>query len=187
MYTGEPMPRLGVLLMANHGVDLTGHLSTQVTEYSVARADIILGMTREHVREVVALSPEAWPKTFTLKDFVRRTERVGPRHRHQRVADWLESLGAERAPYDVLGADPDDDVIDPFRRRAKVWTRVIDEVDELAGRIVPTLGLGGLSRRDPVQIAPLMTHRRHRWIFRLGRRSPLEWATTEAGGSTGHG
>ena len=34
--------------------------------------DLVLTMTREHLREVVALDPGAWPRTFTLKEIVRR-------------------------------------------------------------------------------------------------------------------
>jgi protein-tyrosine-phosphatase len=135
--------------MAQYGVDLSNHVSRQVTAGSAAEAEIILGLTREHVREVVAMAPQAWPKTFTLKDFVRRAERVGPRRRHQRVADWLVSVGTGREPYQVLGADPEDDVIDPFGRRERVWKQVVDEIDDLVRRIVPTLGT--VARTKPRQ------------------------------------
>jgi protein-tyrosine-phosphatase len=164
-YTGEPMPPVGLSAMAEHGVDLSSYLSAQVAEDTVAAADIILGMAREHVREVVAISPDAWPKTFTLKDFVRRAE-GHTRGRHQRVTDWLDGIGAERGPYDVLGADPEDDVHDPFRQRSRVWNRVIAEVDELVSRFVPTLGM---SRPEPSgsheNVLPLRTPRRPRRNF----------------------
>ncbi len=139
-FAGEPMPPIGVSLMAEYGLNLSNHVSSQVTAQSAAEAGVILGLTREHVREVVAMSPEVWPKTFTFKDFVRRAERVGARRRHQRLADWLESVGADREPRHVLGADPEDDVIDPIGRRVGVWKKVVDEIDELVTRIVPALG-----------------------------------------------
>ena len=134
------MPPIGVSLMTQYGIDLSSHISTPVTERSAVEAGIILAFTREHVRQVVEMSPEAWPKTFTLKDFVRRAERAGRRRRHQRVADWLITVGADRDPYQVLGADPEDDVIDPYGRRERVWKQVIGEIDELVSRLVPTLG-----------------------------------------------
>jgi protein-tyrosine-phosphatase len=99
----------------------------------------VLGMAREHVREIIAISPGAWPKTFALKDFVRRAEKIGPRGRHQRVSDWLDSVGADRDRYDVLGMDPADDVPDPFGQRPRVWDRVIDEINDLVSRTIPTL------------------------------------------------
>jgi protein-tyrosine phosphatase len=181
-FTGERMPPVGVSLMARHGVDLSGHIGVQVTEHSVAEADIVLGMTREHVREVVGILPEAWPKTFTLKDFVRRAERAGPRYRHQRIADWLESVGAERQPYEALGADSKDDVADPFRRRAWVWRRVVREMDGLVTRMVPTLGLIGPGTRAPAHIHVRWEKQGHQRIVSLAKRSQLEWATSDAGG-----
>jgi protein-tyrosine phosphatase len=134
------VPPIGVSLMTQYGVDLSDHVSSQVTERSAANAEIILGMTREHVREVVAMSPEAWLKTFTLKDFVRRAERAAPRRKHQRVTDWLVSVGADREPYQVLGADPEDDVTDPYGQRERVWKQVVGEIDDQVSRIVRILG-----------------------------------------------
>lgn len=140
-FTGESTPPIGVSLMAEHGVDLARHRSSAVTKDLVKDADIILGMTREHVRDVVAMSPEAWPKTFTIKDFVRRAERIGPPRRRQRLDDWLESVGADRNPHDLLGKDPSDEVPDPFGQRARAWNRVIDDLDDLVSRLIPALGV----------------------------------------------
>jgi protein-tyrosine phosphatase len=139
--TGEPTPEIGISLMAERGIDLAPHRSTPVTKDEINAADIILGMTREHVREIVGISPEAWPKTFTLKDFVRRTGQVAPPRRHQRFADWLATVGEDRDPQGVLGSHPNDDVPDPFGQRAKAWKRVIDELDDLISRIPGVLGL----------------------------------------------
>ena len=182
---GEPMPSIGVSLMAHHGVDVSKHVSTQVTERSVKEADIVLGMTREHARELMAISPEAWSKTFTLKDFVRRAERAGPRHRHQRVADWLESVGANRELHDVLAADPGDDILDPYGRRSRVWKRVIDEMDDYVDRMVSVLGLSHLKARETERIEVLGSRQPNRGIFRLGKRRQLELANPDiAGGAS---
>jgi protein-tyrosine-phosphatase len=140
-FTGEPTPEIGVSVMAEHGIDLAPHRSVSVTSEIVAEADLILGMTREHVRDVVGISPAAWPKTFTLKDFVRRADKVGPPRRHQRLADWLASVGEGRDPREVLGSDPDDEVPDPYGQRTKAWERVVDELDDLVSKIPRLLGV----------------------------------------------
>jgi protein-tyrosine-phosphatase len=140
-FTGEPTPEIGVSVMAEHGIDLAPHRSVAVTTEAVADADLILGMTREHVRDVVGISPAAWPKTFTLKDFVRRADKVGPPRRHQRLADWLASVGEGRDPREVLGSDPDDEVPDPYGQRTKAWERVVDELDDLVSKIPRLLGV----------------------------------------------
>jgi protein-tyrosine phosphatase len=151
-FTGEPTPEIGISLMSERGIDLTRHRSAAVTGDSVNEADLILGMAREHVREVVAISPSAWRKTFTLKDFTRRAERIGPPRRHQRLPDWLETVGADREPYDALGTNPGDEVPDPYGQRPRVWNRVIEDLDDLVSRILPAMGLSGQrtrTRHDP--------------------------------------
>ena len=140
-FTGEPTPQTGLSLMAERGMDLTHHRSVPVSAEVVAEADIILCMTREHVREIVGVSASAWPKTFTLKDFVRRADKVAPRRRHQRMTDWLRSVGEDREPRDVLGSDPDDEVPDPYGQRVRAWQRTIDELDDLVNRLPRILGV----------------------------------------------
>ncbi len=151
-YTGEPTPSVGISLLDEFGVKLPSNRSTELTRELADEADLILGMTREHVRDIVDLSPDAWPKTFTMKDFARRVEQASPRRKHQRVDDWLAILGEDRSPYDLFSAKSDDDLIDPFGQRAKVWRQLITEVDVLARKIVPALGLAQAQPRKVVRI-----------------------------------
>src|SRR5688572_16289124 len=86
-------PSLGaVAAMATRGLDLNAHRSRLTTPDLLAGADLVLTMERAHVREAVATNPAAWPKTFTLKELVRRATAVGPRHPEQPLDDWLASL-----------------------------------------------------------------------------------------------
>lgn len=151
-YTGEPTPSVGISLLDEFGVKLQSNRSTELTRELADEADLILGMTREHVRDIVDLSPDAWPKTFTMKDFARRAEHASPRRKHQRVDDWLAILGENRSPYDLFSAKSDDDLFDPFGQRAKVWRQLIAEVDVLAQKIVPALGLTQAEGRKVVRI-----------------------------------
>lgn len=68
--TGHAIDVVGEL-----GLDLSAHRSRQLTAAIIAEADLILCMTREHVREVAVRGGggEVLTRTFTLKDFVRRT------------------------------------------------------------------------------------------------------------------
>jgi protein-tyrosine phosphatase len=56
MTGGRPTPE-AVAVMADRGLDLTGHESQPVTERLVRHADVILAMTRSH-REAIAVQ---WP------------------------------------------------------------------------------------------------------------------------------
>ncbi|PZF81015.1 hypothetical protein C1I92_23185 [Jiangella anatolica] len=133
------VPPVGITLMRERGLELGGHRSLPVTAASVASAALVLGMEREHVRAVVDAHPDAWARTFTLKDFVRRVEKAAVRGRHQRFADWLEHVGEGRTRDDVAGASPEDDIADPYGQRASVWREVIDELDDLVRRTIPNV------------------------------------------------
>jgi len=140
-FAGAPVPDLGIEIMAERGIDLTDHRSEPVTMNTIAASDLILGMTREHVREIVDIEPSAWAKTFTLKDFIRRADQLGPMSRHQRFDDWLGAVGEGRDPRNVLGTHPDDEVPDPFGQRARAWQKVVGELDALVSKLPRILGV----------------------------------------------
>src|ERR1039458_6355835 len=86
---GEPPPPEAISAMAGYGLDISGHRSRRVTVADLAWADLVLGMSREHVRYAVVTAPDAWPRSFTLKELVRRGEQAGPRKPDEPLADWL--------------------------------------------------------------------------------------------------
>ncbi len=65
---------------ASVGIDLNGHLPRVLDREILTTdgADLVLVMTREHVRDVVVLDRDAWSRTFTLKELVRRAQGVEP-------------------------------------------------------------------------------------------------------------
>lgn len=66
---GQPASQFAVEVMAELGVDITGHRSRQLTKELVSQADYIFGMTRGHVEMVISMFPEAREKTFLLREF----------------------------------------------------------------------------------------------------------------------
>lgn len=103
-----------VRAMAKRGLVLDAHESHQMTADDVATADLVLCMARRHAREAVVLHPSAWPRTFTLKELVRRGEAVGPRRPDQSLGAWLAAIGQGRVRAELLADDPADDVSDPM-------------------------------------------------------------------------
>ena len=87
--------------------------STQVTDSLVVGADLVVGLAREHVRELVVRIPDAWERSFTLKELVRRGRVIGTRPAHEDLQSWLRRAGYGRNRADLLGESIDDDVIDP--------------------------------------------------------------------------
>lgn len=134
------MPPVGVTLMNELGIDLSRHRSLPVTPESMRAADLIFGIDREHVRELISRSPDVRPKTFTLTEFVHRAEQAAPRGRHQRLTDWLDQVGDGRGDdgADLVGVA--DDIVDPYAQRPEVWRAVIAQLDDLTQRAVAVLG-----------------------------------------------
>ncbi len=116
---GMPAADQAIEVMRRRGLSLEDHVSRQVDADLLAGADLVLGMARLHVREAVVLQPEAFPRTFTLKELVRRAEEAGTRPPATDPAEWLERLHAGREPSELLGDSRRDDVADPMGRPAE--------------------------------------------------------------------
>lgn len=136
---GRAATDFGIAVMAHRGVDMSAHRSRRLRPELVATADLILGMARAHVREAVAARPDAWPRTFTLKEIVRLGEERGPRLPDQPVADWLAILHAGRRLPDLLGDSEADDVADPIGRSRRVYERTAAELEDLSDRLAGLL------------------------------------------------
>ncbi len=113
----------------------------------LAGAQLILGMAREHVREAVVLDPALWPRTFTLKELVRRGEASGPRRADEPLADWLARVGQGRRLSDLTGSSVDDDIEDPIGMPRSSYERMARELDDLTGRLVAVAFAGALTGR----------------------------------------
>jgi protein-tyrosine phosphatase len=117
------------------GLDGDGHRSRLLDERRLAEADLVLGMAREHVREAVLLVPDLLPRTFTLKELVRRGGAIGPRLGDETLADWLARAAADRQPAQILGTSTVDDIVDPIGRRLSVYHDVADEIRHLVASL----------------------------------------------------
>jgi protein-tyrosine phosphatase len=131
---GRPAWPEAEAVMAERGIDISAHQSCRLDRSHVAGADLVLGMTREHLREAVVLDPLAYDRAFTLKELARRGG-VEPRSRRSLHA-WLATLSASREVDELLGADPADDVDDPIGGPISAFRDTADELDALVGRIV---------------------------------------------------
>jgi protein-tyrosine phosphatase len=133
---GQPASEHACSVLTEMGMDLSTHRSRRVDLDAVMRADLVIGMERAHVREVVTLSPPAFARSFTLKELVRRAERVGPRAGDDPLGDWLAQVHLGRTAASLLGADRDDDVADPYRRPRAAYEQTVSELAVLVDRLV---------------------------------------------------
>jgi protein-tyrosine-phosphatase len=135
---GYASPPEVVTVMAEVGIDLSRHSSTQISPELVSASDVVLGMARRHAREVVLLDSRAWGRTFTLKEFVRRGDAVGRRGPDEALDSWLDRLHRGRQRTDLVGSSVGDDVPDPiggpiegYRKTARELGHLVDEAASL--------------------------------------------------------
>jgi protein-tyrosine phosphatase len=116
-------------------LDLSRHESRQLAPSLVRNANLVIGMERRHVREAVLLDPGAWPRTFTLKEIVRRAESLGARSDGEAFDEWVQRVHSGRKPSALLGTSADDDVEDPTGRPFADHGTTARELSDLVARL----------------------------------------------------
>jgi len=129
-----------IATMADDGFDLTGHLSRTIRPQMVAESDLVVAMSRQHVVELLLLSPDRWSRVFQLRDLVRRAERVGQRSGTEPIDAWLAAVGANRSKSAVLAGSLADDIADPAGRDRDVYDSTKRILDDLLTRLAGLLG-----------------------------------------------
>ena len=134
--SGRPATTPTIEVAEDFGIDLRAHASRTVDRDLLIGADLVLGVERLHVREAVVLESSVWPRAFTLRDAVRRAEAVAPRSPDEPLRAWLALLGAGRDRMSLMGASPDDDVLDPTTDRTVDHHSTAELLDDLMRRLV---------------------------------------------------
>jgi protein-tyrosine phosphatase len=122
--------------MAARGIDVARHRSRLVTADDLAAADLILGLSREHVRHATVLLPAAWPRAFTIRELLRRGHEAGLRSPGEPLGAWLTRAARGRSRRDLLGSSPADDVADPASGPLHRYQATADLLDQLTSDLV---------------------------------------------------
>lgn len=125
-----------ITVMAERGVDIRRHVSCQLTADIARSANLIVGMTRQHVREACVSYGALLQRAFTLRELVRRGDQIGPRREDETLYTWLGRVGAGRRPSDLVGDSLQDDIPDPMGKPRIYYDQTADELDELLTRFV---------------------------------------------------
>lgn len=110
--SGWPASDDALAALAAHGIDASAHRTHQLGAW-VSRADLVVTMANEHVREVAVLDRPTLGRTFTLRQAARRAGELGPRRPGQPLEAWIARLGEGRRLTDLLIDGGPDDVADP--------------------------------------------------------------------------
>jgi protein-tyrosine phosphatase len=134
----SPAPE-AVAVMAERGIDITRHVSCQLTPDIARSANLIIGMTRQHVREACVGYGALLQRAFTLRELVRRSEEIGPRRADETLYTWLGRVGAGRRPTDLVGDVSGDDIADPIGKPRMFYEQTADELADRLGSFVQLL------------------------------------------------
>ena len=118
-WDAAPIDSMVVLELARLGQTATDHRARVLEIHHIEQSDLILTAAREHRASVLAMSPRALRKTFTLRELAALVGSVESGSLEELVAH--ASRARSTAPADV-------DVVDPYRREPDVHHQVADEI-----------------------------------------------------------
>ena len=107
----------------------------QVELGDLEEADLVICLAREHLRELVVLSPGCWEKTATLCELVRRGSAVGPRTVWEEPSEWLRRVLRGREMRSMVGESPVDDIADPYGGSLADYRRADREITGLVHQL----------------------------------------------------
>jgi protein-tyrosine phosphatase len=133
---GERAPHEVEAVLLRRELALPDHRSRRLESVLESPPDLVVAMAREHARAVVALRPDLFGRTFTLKEFVRRAGQENRRRPDERIDVYLARIQQGRKPWDHAGRHAEDDVADPIGRPRRVYERCAAEIEELVAALV---------------------------------------------------
>ncbi len=150
---GGPATNHAVETLAARGLDLSEHESRRIKGEDIAEADLIIGMTRDHVHGVIIHDHSAIARTFVMGEIVRLGNKVGPRKPDQSVRDWCATIAALRPQGRPAGISTDD-IADPVGEGLEVYAKTADRLDALCAATAKLLLPDG-AQGEIVDIDPL--------------------------------
>jgi len=136
---GGPTPN-AIEAVRDLGYDISGHISRQLTSEHVERADLVLGMTRDHVRRVRRLAHDAFERAFLVGELLRLAADGGDRPESEDVRVWAGRASSARGDpaFFGRGADEVDDPIgEPLAVYQATASRLDRELHRLAALLAP--------------------------------------------------
>lgn len=137
MAPGQPATPRTVKVLAERGFDASEHRSRQIGPW-LAASDLIVTMTFEQLRAVVANDATLWPRTFALRQLARRSASARPRLADQNPSDWVAQLHEGRTVRDTVG-EVALDVDDPTGHSMRRHRELAEEFDVVFHRLTELL------------------------------------------------
>lgn len=145
---GHPVEAMAAELLSREGVSFDGFRARRLAPPLVRRADLVLGMAREHRTASVQMAPDALKRSFTLRELARLAAQVDPEElvsvagTAASVSERLTALVQVAPRYRGPVTAEDDDVADPYRRGRAAFAAAHAQIVESVGSLVHVLRAG---------------------------------------------
>ncbi|MBI2169099.1 MAG: low molecular weight phosphatase family protein [Actinobacteria bacterium] len=128
---------------AELGGDLSEHRARRLDRAIVESADLVIGMTADHVIDLVYQAPAAAPRVFKLAELARLAAAGPARSPEQSLRGWAEELGAHRSERPWADSSGDADVADPMGDTVEVYRATAAEIRGLLDPVVAAAWVTG--------------------------------------------
>ena len=126
-----PVDPDAVAVLAEQGLDISAHQPRPLDRELLDEADLVVTMTREHLRTVATTTPGVFRRAFTARELARRLAVHG-------LLD-LDSLNEGRSARELMGNDAADDITDPYGESLQLHRDCAFEIDEAMRTIAHAL------------------------------------------------
>jgi protein-tyrosine phosphatase len=141
---GQPLAAPMDALVAAAGADPSGFAARRLTERMLQPADLVLALTRAHRGDVVELWPKAVRRAFTLKEFARLLEEMGPAALPAAgpAERLLAAVPLASSRRHLVADARSDDVVDPYRQPADVFAQAFGDIERAVAAIAAVIRPG---------------------------------------------
>ena len=94
---GKPADAMAQQVAEQHGIDLTGHQSQQLTSQLCAQYDLILVMEKGHLSALSEIAPEASGKAMLFGQWIGQKEIPDPYRQSKEAFDYAYQLISQAA------------------------------------------------------------------------------------------
>jgi protein-tyrosine-phosphatase len=133
-YAGQPATQVAIDTLTGRGIDLSKHQSRPLVEEEVSGADLVIGMTSVHQREVLALVPSVASKFRLIKEL---PELRVPKPDGTSMEERLAALLAAPRPAPRRALDVDDPMGLPVSAYERTYSELQAGIDALVDRLCP--------------------------------------------------
>lgn len=131
--TGQRTTELAARVMAERGVDVTRHRARDLDPEEVRAADLVVGMTGVHLREIERACPGCSGKTILLKEVLEMEPEPLPENATPQAR--LDALLRAARPERRRGLDVDD----PMGLPLGAYRRCAEEIEAAVARLADVL------------------------------------------------